>query len=87
MVLRRAAGLDAVETLAVRGAKSLRVKLETHRDDALRSRRLATVDRDVPGKFEVDGLRWPGADPAVLTAFAKQWGLGGLADRVRHLQP
>lgn len=77
------AGLDAVPTLAVRGAKSLRKKLEDHRADAERSRELATVRRDVPLGCEVEDLEWPGADRDELMEFVATWGLGGLADRVR----
>ena len=77
------AGLDAVPSLPVRGAKSLRAKLEACREDAERSRVLATVRRDVPLGLEVDDMRWEGADPDALLEFTATWGLGRLADRVR----
>ena len=80
------ASLEEVETLSVRGARSLRRKLEEFRADAERSRELATVRRDVPLGLEVDDLRWEGADPDALVEFTARWSLGGLADRVRWLE-
>lgn len=77
------AGLDDVPGLPVRGAKSLRAKLEEFREDAERSRTLATVRRDVPLGLEIEDLEWEGADPDALMEFVAAWGLGGLADRVR----
>jgi len=77
------AGLDDVPGLPVRGAKSLKTKLEEFRADAERSRVLATVRRDVPLGIELEDMEWEGADPDALLEFASTWGLGGLADRVR----
>ncbi len=72
--------LDRVEELPVRGAKSLRRKLDDGRDNALLSHRLAELDRQAPCGPAAGDLRYRGADPAELGAFAEQWGLGRVAD-------
>ncbi|MEE8526179.1 MAG: 5'-3' exonuclease H3TH domain-containing protein, partial [Thermoanaerobaculia bacterium] len=46
--------LDEVANLSIRGAKSLRKKLEEQRDMAFLSRRLATVARDAPATADLD---------------------------------
>lgn len=76
------ANLEAVESLPVRGAASLRRKLEDGRELAYLSRRLATVRRDVPIDWEPDDLQYDGADAEALDAFARTWGLGRVAARV-----
>ena len=48
--------LDKVAGLSVRGAKSLAVKLEEHRDAAFMSYQLATIKIDVPLDVEVEAL-------------------------------
>ena len=75
--------LDRVESLAVRGAKSLRKKLETDRDNALLSWKLADLDRAAPCDLEIDDLCYSGAETAQIEAFAAKWGLG----RVANLTP
>lgn len=82
------ARLDEVERLPLRGAKSLRAKLEQGREIAARCRELSTVRADVPldsGDPCASGLRWPGAERARLESFAQQWGLGTLAARVASI--
>jgi DNA polymerase-1 len=74
--------LDEVERLPVRGAKSLRRRLEEGRELAYLSRELATVKRDVPLKWSVGELKYEGADTKALNAFAQAWGLGRVAARV-----
>ncbi len=76
------ADLDRVETLPVRGAKSLRAKLEVDRDNAMLSRRLADLDLEAPCDLEAATMLYRGADSAVLDAFATRWGLGRVAARV-----
>ncbi len=76
------ANLALVESLPIRGAKSLRRKLEDDRDNALLSRRLADLNRRAPCDLDVRALRYTGAESAPLDAFAEQWGLGRVAARV-----
>lgn len=76
------ADLDRVETLPVRGAKSLRQKLETGREAADLSRRLVELDRGAPCDFKTEDLRYRGAESGPLEEFAEKWGLGRVAVRV-----
>ena len=75
--------LDEVEAMGIRGAKSLRKKLETHRDLAFLSKRLATVAADAP--LPPHDLTYRGADRAKtealfdklgfdMTSRSRQWG-------------
>ncbi|MDX2474285.1 MAG: 5'-3' exonuclease H3TH domain-containing protein [Candidatus Krumholzibacteria bacterium] len=76
------ADLDKVETLDLRGAKSLRGKLETDHENALLSRRLAELDRAAPCDLDAAAMKYTGADSLVLEAFATKWGLGRVAAKV-----
>jgi 5'-3' exonuclease len=76
------AGLDAVEKLPLRGARSLRQKLQAGREAAWLSRELATLRRDVPLDLDPQTLRWEGAESEILEPFAETWGLGRLAQRI-----
>lgn len=78
------ARLNEVEALPVRGAKSMRQKLEAGRELAYLSRELATVKRDVPLEWSCEDLRYQGADAKTLEAFAETWGLGRVAARIPH---
>jgi len=75
------AGLDRVETLPVRGAKSLRQKLENDFESAMLSRKLVDLDRTAPCDLEIDDLGYSGADSDELQAFTDKWGLKRVADR------
>ena len=75
--------LDRVESLAVRGAKSLRKKLENDRSNALLSWKLVDLDSQAPCGLEIENLQYSGADASLLEAFATRWGLG----RVAQLTP
>jgi len=76
------ADLERVATLPVRGAKGLRKKLEEGREQAWLSRRLATLEFAAPCDMEPEALRYRGADPEAIEAFAQKWGLGRVAARV-----
>ena len=90
------ADLDGVERLPVRGAASLRAKLERDREQAHRSRELAVLRRDVPLRREgaaddqavtIEQLGWTGPDVDALREFSERWGLGRLAERAVALAP
>lgn len=76
--------LDEVADLPIRGAKSLRDKLEAQRETAFLSRRLATVAIDAPATADLDELRLDGADPELLDPLLDELGFGRLADRIRR---
>ena len=81
------ADLDAVATLAVRGAASLRRKLEEHRGQAFLSRTLATVARDAPVHAGLRDVRWKGPDAARVDALFDRLGIGKLRERVLACVP
>jgi DNA polymerase-1 len=74
-------GLDRVESLPIRGARTLREKLENGRENAWLSHRLASVRTDATCALEVDQLAYVGAEAAGLDAFAEKWGLRAVASR------
>lgn len=75
--------LERVESLSVRGAKSLRAKLENDRESALLSRKLVELDRKAPCGLELESLTYTGAQTVLFDEFATRWGLG----RVARLTP
>lgn len=74
--------LDEVAGLPIRGARSLAAKLEEHRDQALLSRRLATVVIDAPFDAGPEELRYRGADRERLEALFDELGFDRLRERV-----
>lgn len=92
------ADLDAVEQLSVRGAKSLRRKLEEHREQAEMSKQLATLASDAPLDGLTDGkdaspealagaLAWKGADRVAFESLAHELGFGDrLLSRVQRFR-
>ncbi len=74
--------LDDVSTLTIRGARSLRKKLEEQRDTALLSRRLATVAADAPAVADLDELRLDGADPELVDPLFEELEFGRIRDRI-----
>jgi 5'-3' exonuclease len=81
------ADLERVEGLPLRGAASVRRKLEAGRDRALLSRRLAALAHDAPAHASLDDLRLLGAEPSVLEPLLDDLGLQGLRDRVPLREP
>lgn len=74
-------GLDRVAELPLRGARSLREKLEAGRENAWLSHRLASVRRDAPCQVAPEDLAYVGAHGDQLDAFAETWGLRAVAGR------
>ena len=74
-------GLDRVAELPIRGARALREKLETGRENAWLSHRLAGVRRDAPCPLALEELAYVGAHGDQLDAFADKWGLRAVAGR------
>lgn len=76
------ARLDEVAGLPIRGAGALAAKLAAHRDQALLSRRLATVVTDAPFDADPESLRYRGADRARAEALFDRLGFGRIRERV-----
>ncbi len=75
--------LDDVPSLQIRGAKSLRKKLDEQRETALLSRQLATVATDAPATADLDELRLDGADPELVDPLFEELGFRRrLRDRI-----
>ncbi len=77
--------LDAIEALPIRGARSVRSKLEAGLASARLSRRLVTLAEDAP--LDIDGelaeaLAWGGPDSGALDAWFERLGFQTLRDRV-----
>jgi 5'-3' exonuclease len=70
------ARLDEVESLSLRGAASVRRKLEEQRDTAFLSRRLSVVAVDAPAEADLDELRFEGADEALVGPLFERLGFG-----------
>ncbi|MGH0035971.1 MAG: 5'-3' exonuclease [Myxococcota bacterium] len=72
----------------VRGARRLAAAISTHREQALRTRDLATVRRDVPGLSDgVGSLAVAGALRDDLLPLFDRLGWGRIRDRVPRWQP
>ncbi len=77
------ARLDELLRLPIRGVKSLHAKLTAARETAFLSKRLATVERAVPGiGGTVAGLEYRGADPARVDALFLRLGFSKIRERV-----
>ncbi len=80
------ADLDRVETLPVRGAKSLRRKLDEGRDDAFLSKKLATIAQDAPAEFDAESLVYHGAIEAEINPLWDELGFQRLRQRIPKWQ-
>jgi DNA polymerase-1 len=69
----------------VAGAK-LRERLAAHREDALLSKRLATIRRDAPLEFSLDDLAYPGYDAAEVRRVFQSLGFKSLLGRIGEPQ-
>jgi len=78
------ANLDRVETLPIRGAKSLRRKLESERDNAVLSKQLATIAMDAPAVYDEEACRYRGAVASEIDPLWKQLGFERLRQRIPH---
>jgi len=76
--------LDEVEAMPLRGAKSLRRKLDEGRDSAFLSRRLADMVRDIELDTELDTLRFRGADRTAIEPLFARLGFDTLAGRIHR---
>jgi 5'-3' exonuclease len=80
------AALERVETLPVRGAKTLRHRLVAGRDMAFLSKRLATIAVDAPVGCTVADLAYGGMQVAEMTSLFEQLGFQRLGQRVQRWQ-
>jgi 5'-3' exonuclease len=75
--------LQEVPALPLRGARLLMNRLEEGREQALLSKRLATVARDAPVATDLRRLQYRGAEPAKVEALFGRLGFQHLHRRIR----
>ncbi len=68
--------LDAVHKVKVRGAKTLRTKLETYKDDAMLARKLTGIACDAPVDRPDSGLKPAAPDLGDINALYDEAGIG-----------
>jgi 5'-3' exonuclease len=76
------AGLDRVAELPLRGARTLRAKLEPERDRAFLSRTLATIRTDAPPIARLEELEYRGAKRELVDALFTRLGFDGITRRI-----
>ena len=74
--------LDEVADLPIRGAGSVRTRLEADRENAFLSKRLATTSTDAPAPLDLEALRYTGPDVAALDPLLARLGLEGMRGRM-----
>jgi 5'-3' exonuclease len=74
--------LEQIDRLPLRGARSLRRKLETGKAEALLSKRLATIALDAPAVYEAATLAYHGAIAAAVEPLWDELGFHRLRDRI-----
>jgi len=74
---------EAWSHVDVRGAKRLATLLHEHREQALRTRELATLVCDVPGmRADLRALAWQGADAGRVETLFAELGWNRIAERI-----
>ncbi|MGH8370092.1 MAG: DNA polymerase I, partial [Gammaproteobacteria bacterium] len=73
--------LDEIPQLKIRGAKQLPAKLAEHREQAMLSRQLATIDCELDLPLAADALQMRAPDAAALAALHPRLGFGWLKEK------
>ena len=76
------ADLARVETLPIRGARALRLKLAAGRDAAFLSKRLATIALEAPVTGTLEALHYQGADLVAVQELFAELGFQRLGQRI-----
>jgi 5'-3' exonuclease len=80
------AGLDHLATLPLRGAKTLRQKLDSGREAAFLSKRLATIAREAPVVVDANVLAYHGAIASKVVPLCQELGFERLMQRIPRWQ-
>lgn len=78
------ANADQVAALRMRGAKSIAEKLASHADQIRMAQQLARLEYSVPLATDLDGLAHKPVEPESAVALAHEFGIGGLANKIRR---
>lgn len=76
--------LAEVQEMEIRGARSLRRKLEAGQESALMSKRLATISTEAPLSSGLDELEYVGASRATVASLSERLGFASLPSRVER---
>ncbi len=76
--------LDELEGLPIRGAGPLRRRLESQRECALLSKRLAVIATEAPVRADLEQLKLDGADRGRVGALCERLGFESLRDRIER---
>ncbi|TLY46703.1 MAG: exodeoxyribonuclease IX [Gammaproteobacteria bacterium] len=80
--------IEEVPYLRLRGAGQVYVKIKTHREQALLSRKLSAIALDAPVAGHIDALRWSDPDASTLDTLFDRLRFGPLTrSRCRALRP
>jgi len=71
--------LDSIEKVS---GKKLKEKLEENREQALMSKKLATIDCEAPLSITLDEVHYEGFDPQKVTGLFKELGFNSLLDKM-----
>jgi len=74
--------IDAVESLPLRGAASVREKLIQHRETGEFSKQLATIALNVPVQADINELKYVGADREQIEPLFADLGFAEIKDRI-----
>ncbi|HLK11749.1 MAG TPA: DNA polymerase I [Candidatus Binatia bacterium] len=75
---------ERIEASGIRGARKLRETLVREAETARLSKTLATIRRDLPLRLDLEAVRWPGIDPALLRPLLQELEFASL---LRELVP
>ncbi|MFK8014378.1 MAG: 5'-3' exonuclease H3TH domain-containing protein [Gammaproteobacteria bacterium] len=79
--------LDALQSLPIRGARTLAAKLEKHRADAYLAQQLTRIRCDVPMDSSLESMRRRSSEPALVNGLFDDLGFGdGLRERALALE-
>ncbi|TLM77574.1 5'-3' exonuclease [Microbulbifer harenosus] len=78
------ANVAQIASLKLRGAKSIAEKITSHSRQIRMARQLAQLEYEVPLAIEVDSLARKAVEPEFAIALAEEFGIGGLANKIRR---
>lgn len=78
--------IDDILDMPVRGAKGLWQKLRAQRQQAMLSKRLATIEKGAKIETNLAGLKYQGPVAELVSQVSVKYGFGNLSDRIESLQ-
>ncbi|WOX06097.1 5'-3' exonuclease [Microbulbifer pacificus] len=78
------ANVDQIADLKLRGAKGIAEKIASHAGQIRMALQLARLEYDVPLSTDFSGLARKTVEPEFAVALAEEFGIGGLANKIRR---